>query len=218
GSGTHRAATYFAERGYITLAPDFLGFGSSSEESEDILLNRFRRPETVLYLLASLGKVNEALVEAGLEVQLDLTRVGFWAHSNGGQITLSVLEITGRFLPATLWAPVTKPFPDSVLQYASEMDDDGRLVIERIAAFEKDHDCEDYSVASRWSWLKAPLQVHQGKADTIVVEADTQVAVVALQEAGVEVGYWVYPGADHNLKQSWDEAIERDVFFFERWL
>ena len=58
GLGTRKSAGVFAENGFITLAPDFLGFGGSDTSSADILEARFERPITVLNLLASITRQN----------------------------------------------------------------------------------------------------------------------------------------------------------------
>ena len=110
GLGTRKSAGVFAENGFLTLAPDFLGFGGSDWPSGDVLQARFEKPITVLDLLASLASLARA----------DPKKVFFWAHSNGGQIALSVLEISGREIPTVLWAPVTKGFPQAVLDYMLE--------------------------------------------------------------------------------------------------
>lgn len=214
GSGTSRAARAFAGEGFAAISTDFLGFGESDDDDQDILLNRFRRPETVLYLLASLDEVDRQLAQAGSTARLDLENLFFWGHSNGGQIALSVLEITGQSIPTTLWAPVSKPFPESVLQFASEMTDEGKVVIEAISAFQARHDCTRYSITNYWDWITAPVQVQQGTADLSVSLADSQRLVAQLEAAGVRARLLTYQGADHNLKQAWEEAIGMDVAFF----
>lgn len=217
GLGTRKAAAFFAESGLVALAPDFLGFGQSEEESEDILLNRFKRPETVLSLLASLVNLNQALEEAGVGVRVNPERVFLWGHSNGGQIALSVLEILGREMPTTLWAPVSKDFPECILQYASELEDEGRMVIEAVEKFEKNHDPGKFSVGSFWGWIEAPIQVHQGTADSYIDEEDTAKLVSNLEFLGKNVFYYEYQGDDHNLSKNWDEVVKRDLEFFRKY-
>lgn len=60
GAGTHKAVGVFAENGFITLAPDFLGFGGSDQASADILEARFEKPITILNLLASVKTLEQA--------------------------------------------------------------------------------------------------------------------------------------------------------------
>ncbi|MFC1790524.1 alpha/beta hydrolase family protein [Patescibacteria group bacterium] len=216
GLGTRKVAAYFAKNGFITLSPDFLGFGRSDQESKDILLNRFRRPVTVLSLLASLENLNLALRDRELLTRAAAEKVFLWGHSNGGQIALSVLEISGQEIPTVLWAPVSKPFPDSVLEYASEMDDLGRIVIEAIDSFSKKRDSADYSITNFFGWIQAPLQVHQGTADNYISLTDTEGLVRSLQNLNKEASLWTYEGDDHNLKISWDQVVERDLEFFRK--
>ena len=98
---------YFRDNEYITLAPDFLGYGGSDSESSNIFESRFQTYTTVLTLLKSINKENFP--------NWDQKNIFIWAHSNGGQIALTVLEITGENYPTVLWAPVTESFPYSIL-------------------------------------------------------------------------------------------------------
>ena len=86
GLGTERSANNLAEHGFLTLAPDFLGYGYSDWEDKDILLARFYRPVEVLSLLSAISSLPSA----------DNSRIGLWGHSNGGQIAHSILEITRK--------------------------------------------------------------------------------------------------------------------------
>jgi len=218
GLGTRKAAGFFAENGFATLAPDFLGFGQSDEESKDILLNRFRRPETVLSLLSSIKNLNQALKDKGLETRVDPEKVFLWGHSNGGQIALSVLEITRREIPITLWSPVSKGFPDSVLQYASELDDEGKMVIRAIREFRENYNPAQYSITEYFDRIQAPIQIHQGTGDQYIAFEDSSALVKILRELGKKITYYVYKNDDHNLKENWDEVVERDLEFFKRYL
>ncbi|MFH1289581.1 MAG: alpha/beta fold hydrolase, partial [Patescibacteria group bacterium] len=154
GLGTRKVAGIFAENGFLTLAPDFLGFGGSDSSSADILEARFERPITVLSLLESIKTLEKA----------DKDNIFLWGHSNGGQIAISVLEILEREIPTTLWAPVVKGFPESVLYYMDDSpppgadgeDDQGKKVKKAIDRFIKDYNEEDYSIETYFSDIKAP--------------------------------------------------------------
>ena len=43
GMGTKRAGEYFASNGFISIAPDFLGYGGSDKEAENIFESRFHK-------------------------------------------------------------------------------------------------------------------------------------------------------------------------------
>lgn len=206
GLGTRKAAGHFAENGFITLAPDFLGFGGSDWESADIIEARFERPVTVLNLLSSIKTLPQA----------DTKNVFLWGHSNGGQIAISVLEITQKLIPTILWVPVTRGFPESVTDYIGELDDQGKMVIASISAFLKDYKPEQFSVTGYFQDIQAPLLVHQGLADPLVKEEWTNEFVEKLRGMGKIVDYYTYPRNDHNLSRDWDTVVERDLEFLKK--
>jgi dipeptidyl aminopeptidase/acylaminoacyl peptidase len=210
GLGTRKAAGVFAENGFITLAPDFLGFGGSNSESSDILEARFTRPITVLNLIASVKSLPQA----------DPGQIFLWGHSNGGQIALSVLEISQKIYPTTLWAPVTKSFPQSILQYIDpqNISPASQKVIKRIEQFEKCYKPELYSVTNFINQIKAPLQIHQGGKDRWVLAKDQENFVEKLKLANQNISYYFYPNADHNLKPNWDTVVQRNLKFFKKYL
>lgn len=207
GEGTEHSAEVFAQNGFISLAPDFLGYGGSDMPSGHVFEERFETYTTALNLLASVGTLPAA----------DRSRVGIWGHSNGGQIALSVLEILGRPVPATLWAPVTKPFPYSILYYTDDADDHGKLLRKELAKFEEDYDVELYALTKYLDRLVGPMQLHQGGVDSAVPQTWSDAFVKALGDKR-EMEYFVYPGADHNMAGAWNTVISRDITFFKKYL
>jgi dipeptidyl aminopeptidase/acylaminoacyl peptidase len=206
GVGTSRVAGVLAKNGYITLAPDFLGYGQSDMPPENPLHERFMRPAQILELIASVKNLDKANKE----------RIFMWGHSNGGQIALSVLEISGKKIPTSLWAPVSKPFPYSILYYTDEFDDLGKALRKVVAGFEAQYEAEEYSIDSYYDWIEAQIQIHQGTADEAVALEWSQELEKRLKELDKDVRLYVYPGADHNLLRGWDEAVGRDLEFFSR--
>src|SRR3989338_8453281 len=158
GIGTKKAATVYADNGFITLAPDFLGYGTSGPEPENEIEARLIKPATVLQLLASISNLSMA----------DPENIFLWGHSNGGQIGLSVLTVTNKFKAATFWAPVSKPFPYSILYYTDDLDDHGKYLRKAISGFESIYDHELFSVTNYLNRIETPLIIHQGTADPAV--------------------------------------------------
>jgi len=206
GIGTRKAAAVFAENGFITAAPDFLGYAGSDKESSDIFESRFQTYTTMLDLISSLGSIEK----------WDKKNTFIWGHSNGGQVALTVLEISGLTYPTTLWAPVSKPFPYSILYYTDESDDRGKLIRRELANFEGTYDVELYSLTNYLDRIKSPLQIHQGTADDAVPITWTNELVKKLEGLKIDVDYIKYPGADHNLQPSWDTVVSRDLTFFKK--
>jgi fermentation-respiration switch protein FrsA (DUF1100 family) len=115
----------------------------------------------------------------------------------------------------TLWAPVSKPFPYNILYYTDDASDSGKWLRGQVAEFEKDYDVFNYSVDKYFDWIAIPVQLHQGSSDEAVPKAWTDNLTKTLKDKGKEINYYVYPGADHNLKPGWDSVVSRDVEWFK---
>lgn len=233
GIGTRNGAAAFARNGYITIAPDFLGYAGSDPEPEDGLLARFQRPVTVLQLLKNLESLTltnqlpspsplsgEALAtQPEISTRLFATdRIGMWGHSNGGQISLSVLEILSRRIPTSLWAPVSKPFPYSVMYYTDESPDGGKYLRQQLAWFEGtlDNSVADYSILQHPERIIGPVQIHQGGKDDAIPLDWSQDLATTLESHNTDTTLYVYPEADHNLQPDWSTVVQRDLTFFAR--
>ncbi len=215
GIGTQRAGEFFAQNGFITLAPDFLGYGQSDNPSGNSIEERFQTYTTVISLLSSLDNLNAGLSASySGRLKADSEKVGIWGHSNGGQIALSVLEITGKNYPTVLWAPVSKPFPYSVLYYTDEFTDHGKALRKAVANFENDYDVELFSPSNFYSWINAPIEIHQGTADDAVPLKWSDQLTSDLTKLKKDVTYYTYPAADHNLLPGWDQAVQRSLNFY----
>lgn len=210
GMGTEHSAEAYAANGYISLAPDFLGYGGSDMPSANPLEERFETYTTALTLLSSIKTIPQA----------DMTRVGLWGHSNGGQIALTLLTVLGdRAVPTVLWAPVTKPFPYNILYYTDEFDDRGKALRKVVAVFEEEYDADLYSMSQYLERISVPIELHQGLSDDAVPFSWSDAFVELLKKKEKDVTYFRYPGADHNLSSpdgAWNTAMQRDIQFFRR--
>jgi len=217
GDGTQHVGEVLAGSGYITLAPDFLGFGQSDKPSTAAFEDRFQSYTTALQLLSSLSTLNSGLLASYSAVTSDLARIGIWGHSNGGHITLSVLSITGKPYPTVLWNPVSMSFPFSVLAYDDESNDHGKALIKNMAEFESVYNAEDFSPPNFYNRITAPIQLNQGLADQEVWPKWSDQLYTTLKSMNDDVMYFTYPGADHNLSPAtlgWNSAVARAVGFY----
>lgn len=208
GIGTQRAADVFAKNGFITFAPDFFGYGGSSTQSANIMEERFQTYTVALDALSSVPNLDKA----------DSGKVGIWAHSNGGQIAITVLEATQKNYPTVLWAPVTKPFPYSVLYYTDEAEDRGKFLRKELSKFENDYNADLYSITDYLDRIEAPIQLHQGSSDEAVPQRWSDEFDKTLTKLNKDITYYTYPGADHNLMPSWNTVVERNIQFFNNHL
>ncbi|MFZ1721485.1 MAG: hypothetical protein WAU07_03195 [Microgenomates group bacterium] len=252
GIGTKNGAAAFATAGFITVAPDFLSCGESDPEPKESWEARFIKPVQVIELLSSIEKYGVPLDQETAPF-VKIGPVGIWGHSNGGQIALSVLQALEEPIPTTLWAPVTAPFPYSILFFSDEADDEGKELRKWLSIFERDYDVFDFTVTQHLERLRGPIQLHHGSADEAAPKAwsDEFVGKIKIensrraadtpfpepiatasasinQESGsaevifqpmtnleeIDLTYFEYPGADHNMTPYWDEVVQRDIEFF----
>lgn len=214
GDGTRKAASVFTENGFITMAPDFLGYAGSDQQAENIFEARFQTYVTVLSLLKSLSAIEQSTDAKALADKWDNETIFLWGHSNGGQIALTYLEITETDYPTTLWAPVSKPFPYSVLFYTDESEDRGKLIRYELAKFEKLYEPDLYSIDLYIDRIEAPLIIHQGTSDTSVPSTWSDELAKLLEDNEKEVNYFKYAGTNHNMVPSWNVVVNRDIEFF----
>lgn len=232
GVGTRNAAAYYASNGFITIAPDFLGFGESDDEFEDTWKGRFMKPVQVAELIETIRQVGIPITDTetpdGDIPVLKLDKIGLWGHSNGGQIILTTLEILGEPFPTTLWAPVTAPFPYSILFFGDELEDEGKSQRTWISLFEDEYDVFEFSLTQHLHLLAdgTPLQIHHGTADDAALYAwslefvekleaeNDRRAEASVSAEPVQFELFEYPGANHNLQPGWQTVVERDVRFF----
>lgn len=218
GIGTEPSAKVFADHGFITIAPDFLGYGQS-DIGADGFENRFQTYTTALTLLSSLQNLNSGL-EASYsgKIKADMSKIGIWGHSNGGHIALSTLAISGVSYPTVLWAPVSKSFPYSILYYTDESDDQGKTLRKSLAEFEQDYDTDLFDPTKYYQDIKAPIEISQGTADVEVPVWWSDELVNTLKRNGNDVTYFTYPGADHNLlPNGWSQAVINSMNFYNKY-
>lgn len=206
GVGTKNSGEYFAKNGFITVSPDFLGYAESDTEAGNIFESRFQTYVTALNIVSSIGSIEN----------WDRKNAFIWGHSNGGQVALTILEESGLNYPTVLWAPVTKPFPYSILYYTDESDDRGKLIRRELAKFEEDYDVEKYSITNYLDRINAPIQLHQGTNDDAVPVSWSDTIVKLLKGLNKDITYVKHLGADHNMQPSWDEAATKSLNFFQK--
>lgn len=205
GEGTTRGAEYFAKNGFITIAPDFLGYGDSDPQPSNVFESRFQTYTTALSLLKSPGSIDK----------WDGKNVFIWGHSNGGQVALTVLEITGATYPTVLWAPVSKPFPYSILYFTDSPGDYGKSLRRELAKFEEDYDTDLFSIHKYFDRIKASVELDQGSLDPNVPKSWSDELSKTLLDIGSDLDYRIYPGNDHNMQPGWNSVIQNNLKFFK---
>ena len=220
GAGTYAAADYFAEHGYVTLAPDYRSWGDS-----DIGLSMFHAGlvTDVLNLISSLETLDF----------VDSTRVGMWGHSMGGGITTKILTIDSRIQAAVLYASNSSNDADLIEEYGVACLPDRRRrpcnageviprdlseeLLEAYLAATEDEEILYYIAPYNYlNLINAPLQIHIGTADTTTPPWWSVTLHQALLEAGKTVDFYSYEGQGHLfVDNDWETFLLRNLLFFD---
>ena len=204
GDGTNGMADILAAKGYITLASDYRGFGKSEDVSDQT--SKGHRPEyaiDVLNLIASVKSLPKA----------DVSKIGMWGHSMGGEVSLRVAVATDRLKAIVLWAPTSANTVDNANFYS-------RRHAPNTSPTQSSNSAVDGSSPTNFlKYVKAPISLHQGLADTEVKPEWSKNLNEALKKENKTVEYFKYEGQDHNFKNlGWDVISQRTIDFFDKYV
>jgi len=224
GKGTENPAKGYLERGWAVIAPDFLGYGSSSPAPSPSFLHQFHSTINAIELYRSMERpvfqYDSGVPQADrISLPSSFSKIVLWGHSNGGQVAIHFLEIIQKPVTTVLWAPVGLPFPESAGHYGR-----GAAWVE---SFKKDYTAADFSLLNFLDRI-APgtnILLHQGDSDRSVPKAWNDALVKAIQDENlrrdssgrekINLRYEVYTGANHNLSPFWSTVLPRDAAYWE---
>lgn len=194
----------YASQGFIVLKPDYRANGKSEGDKKNPL-NRLSYPIDVLYLVHAIHSITEA----------DSKKIYMWGHSMGGDITLKVLESTDKVRKATLWAPVSADYPESMLYFIRKNRPDELEKVEKL--IEKIIPATELKKLSPYqyvSYITAPLLIHHGTNDESVPYSWSTTLSSQLTAKKIPHTFYTYDD-DHNFTHgSRATVIERDLQFF----
>lgn len=206
----------FARNGYIVLRPDYRGHADSEGEAR----GAYSRPDYTIDVLNAVASIQRHPLA-------NPERIGMWGHSMGGHITLRVMVTTRAVKAGVIWAGVVASYPDLMYRWrATPPASLSRAARGWRAEFvelygDPETNPEFWASISPISFvadLSGPLQLHHGEMDESVPLAFSESLYQAALAAGKEVGFYAYPGNDHNLSQSFSVAMQRSIDFFDRYL
>lgn len=197
-------SSFFAENGFLVLKPDYRSHGNS--EGEDKAINRLAYAVDVLNLISSVKTIDSA----------DSQNVFLYGHSMGGDIALRILTAKDSIKAASLWAPVARDFPESLMYFVRKHRtvDEVEKVREEIESAYEEKDYEKLSPLNYLDNIDARITIHHGTADSSVPYNWSAELEKLLNDAGVENTFHTYEGANHNLEPHFSVAANRDVEFF----
>ena len=225
GKGTENPAKVYLEKGWAIIAPDFLGYGSSSPAPEPLHLHQFYSTINAVELYKSLERIdlryNSEIPQTDrFSFPAQFKKIVLWGHSNGGQAALHFLTVIQKPVTTVLWAPVSLAFPDSAGHFGR-----GASWAEQ---FKKDYKADDFSFLAHLDKIadNTPILLEQGDRDNAVPKSwndDLEKAIEAENNrraangsGKINLRYEIYTGADHNLNPYWKTVLPRDAEFWNQ--
>jgi uncharacterized protein len=207
-----------ARSGYIVFRIDYRG----NDRSEGVATDAYGDPgytDDVLNAVASIKRY--PLVNP--------QKIGMWGHSMGGFLTLRAMVISPDIKAGVIWAGVVGSYTDLVnIWYPhsgrtptpgpGEVDYIGDWIRQYGAPAQNPAFWDSISANAYLEYLSGPVQLHQGTADDEVPPVFSEKLAAEIQEAGGTAELYTYPGSDHNLIQSFSQAMFRTIQFFDRYL
>jgi uncharacterized protein len=218
GNGSKLAADYLANRGFLTLSPDFRSHAGSDDAP-----NMFRAGHVIdtLNLVPLAQKLPQA--QPG--------KVGIWGHSNGGAITAKAIVISDQIAAAVIYSPASSNIREDYEFRAGRARSRGgvptgpRAGIARVEIefpVKPDEAPDLYERLSPLPYLKyvtAPVQIHWGTADETVPYKWPGDLLDGLKAADKQVEYFEYEGQPHSFTGAANQQyLQRIADFFSQHL
>ena len=227
GDGTRLMAEELNRHGYLTIASDYRGHGSS-DEGASLFQTGF--VTDVMHLLKAIPSLPQA----------DPGRIGVWGHSMGGGITTKLLTIEPSLRAAVLYAPNSADDGDLIARWGfgcipevNQLHCNPAEIVppdlpsELVLAYQETATNPELlrSVAPYYHLeaIQTPIQIHIGEADGGPPETTPPAWSYKLYEALVAAGkpaeLFTYPGQGHSFSGAGrDLFMGRVVEFFDQYV
>lgn len=217
---TERYVAYvdaFARQGYIVFRSDYRGHGFSEGEAK----GGYGNPDYTIDVLNALAAIKNF-------TEADPNRIGMWGHSMGGFITLRAMVVDKDIRAGVIWAGVVAEYSKLLVTHWGHVEptpgpgtptpepDWRDLVRDNYGSPDENPQFWGSISANCYlSDLSGPLQLHHGTGDTSVPVEFSDMLYQQVQEAGIPVEYYIYPGDNHNISNSFSTAMQRSIIFFD---
>jgi len=204
-----------ARSGYIVFRSDYRGH----DRSEGVAGGVYTQPNysiDVLNAVASIKRYPDA----------DPNRIGMWGHSMGGYITLRSMVVSQDIKVGVIWAGVVAPYPDLFTRWNADARQTNPSRGSWVYSLQQTYGTVE-SNPEFWNSISAnayvgelnrPIQLHHGTADHDVPWEFSQMLYDEMLEANQTAEFYIYEGDNHNISNSFNQAMQRTIEFFDRYL
>ncbi|OGO27062.1 MAG: peptidase [Chloroflexi bacterium RBG_16_54_18] len=159
----------------------------------------------------------------------DPGRIGMWGHSMGGYLTLRAMVISPDIKSGVIWAGVVGSYPDMLERWRRSSGPTPtpfpsrfrwrQAWVEMYGTPEENPEFWNaISATSYLSDISGPLQLHHAIDDAEVPVVFSQELYDDMLAARKTVEYYSYENDDHNITNSFSQAMTRTIFFFDQYL
>lgn len=217
----------FSRNGYVVFKPDYRGNGNSEGQPEGAYYSPAYAIDD-LNAIASIKQLTDP--STGASDIINPNKIGIWGHSLGGNITLRDLVVDQKDIKAAvIWGGVVGSYNDLLhwhdpnyhpSAYQLSLRNRHRTDLEKKFGSIQQNPAFWNSIDPTFfvKDISAPVQLHVGAEDEDVPPIFSQKLYEKLLSVGKTAEYYTYAGADHNISQGFEEAMQRSLAFFEKYL
>ncbi len=207
GEITYEIAKHLTNNGYITISPDFRGWGGS--DSGD----NFFRAGLVLDTLNLIDLI------PSLETA-DQTRIGIWGHSMGAGTAVKSIVVDSRIKACVLYAPLSINDFDILSRWGKvdvEMEKDKSEILSIYKKALEDLDFLSITSPKQYlNYVSAAVQIHTGDKDDVAPPEWADETFETLKSLGKKVEIFKYPSQGHFFSgDDFTTMITKSKIFFD---
>lgn len=210
----------FSKAGYIVFKPNYRGNG----KSEGSPGSAFFSPDYTIDVMHAISAVKK-FPDANPD------KIGIWGHSMGGSIALRVAEISPEPKALAIWGGVVGSYDDILYNWQNRVVYKPNAQDLYLRNLGSQSLLANYGTPSQnpgfWNsvdpsenlnFINVPVQIHVGLGDTQVPPDFSKSLFDKLISQKKSAELFEYGGANHDINQSFDTAMQRTIKFFDKYL
>jgi dienelactone hydrolase len=195
GMDSRRESPFVASNGFVAIHPDFRNYaGSDDDENAAQNLTAYGWADDSLNLV-------DAVKRSSLPY-LDKNRIGFWGHSNGGQVSMMALVAQKQpdIKAFVLFAPTSPDFADNFNRWMRPRSDQASAIRAR-HGWPEDNPAfyRGLSVGPQFknAATKGPVLLFHGTADTNTPFSWSERSAALMKDASIDITFVPVSGENH---------------------
>ena len=195
GMDSRRESPFVASNGYVAIHPDFRNYaGSDDDENASQNLTAFGWADDSLNLVDAVKRSDLPFLDKG--------RIGFWGHSNGGQVSMMALVSQRQpdIKAFVLFAPTSPDYTDNFNRWTRPRTEQLAQVAERHGLPEDNPGFyRGLSVGPAFgvAATKGPVLLFHGTGDTNTPFSWSERSAALMKDAGINVTFVPLRGENH---------------------